>query len=49
VSKDDIFSFCSGNVKVDLIIINHTPQTEIVKMIENTSIYCQEIAYNGEI
>ena len=49
VSKDDILLFRSGNVKVELIVINHTPQTEIVKMDKNTSIYCQEITYNGEV
>ncbi len=49
VSKDDILLFRSGNIKVELIVINHTPQTEIVQMNENTSIYCQEIAYNGEV
>jgi len=49
VPKEDVFSFCSADSKVDLIVINHTPQTEVVKMNENKPIYCQEIAYNGEI
>ncbi len=48
-SKGDIFSFHSGNKRVDLIIINHTPQAEVVKIHENTSIFFQEKAYQGDI
>ncbi len=49
VSKRDIFSFRSGNKRVDLIVINHTPQAEVVKIHENTSIFFQEKAYNSLI
>lgn len=45
VSKGDIFTFRSGNKKIDLIVINHTPETRVVKMGENTTIYCQETSY----
>ena len=45
VSKGDIFSFRAGTKRVDLIVINHTPQTEVVKIHENTSIFFQEKAY----
>ncbi|MEE9376491.1 MAG: hypothetical protein V3V33_00460 [Candidatus Lokiarchaeia archaeon] len=49
VSKGDIFSFRSGKKKVDLIVINHTPQADVVKIYENTSIFFQEKAYNSLI
>ena len=49
ISKGDIFSFRSGNKKVDLIVVNHTPQTEVVKMDANTTVYCQETSYIGGI
>ncbi len=45
VSKGDIFTFRSDNKKIDLIVINHTPETRVVKMGENTTIYCQETSY----
>lgn len=45
VSKGDIFTFRSGNKKVDLIVVNHTPDTKVVKINENTTIYCQETSY----
>ena len=45
VSKGDIFSFRSGNKKIDLIVVNHTPQTEVVKIHENAAIFFQENAY----
>ena len=45
VSKGDIFTFLCGNEKVDLIIINHTPETEVVKIHKNTYIFFQEKAY----
>jgi len=46
VSKGDIFSFRSGKKRVDLIVVNHTPQTDVVKMHENTAIFFQEKAYH---
>jgi len=45
VSKGDIFTFRSGSDKVDLIVVNHTPQTEVVKIHKGTKIFCQEQAY----
>ncbi len=45
VSKGDIFTFRSGSKKVDLIVVNHTPQTEVVKIHKGTKIFCQEQAY----
>ncbi len=47
ISKGDIFTFLAGNERIDLIVINHTPETEVVRMHTNTAIYCQEKAYNG--
>ena len=47
VSKGDIFSFRTDEKRVDLIVINHTPQAEVVKIHENTSIFFQEKAYQG--
>ena len=47
VSKGDIFTFQAGSERIDLIVINHTPETEVVRMHTNTAIYCQEKAYNG--
>lgn len=45
VSKGDIFTFRCENKKVDLIVINHTPQTEVVKIHNGTNIFCQKQAY----
>ncbi|MFX1592336.1 MAG: hypothetical protein ACFFCL_06545 [Promethearchaeota archaeon] len=42
VSNGDIFSFRNGNKKVDLIVVDHTPQTDVVKINEDTAIYSQE-------
>ncbi len=47
VSKGDIFSFRSGKKKVELIVVNHTPQTEVVKIHENTAIFFQKKTYQG--
>jgi len=44
VSKGDIFSFRAGKKRVDLIVINHTPQTEVVKIHGETTIFFQEKA-----
>ncbi len=41
VSKGDIFSFRSGNKKVDLVVVNHTPETDVVIINEDTAIYSQ--------
>ncbi len=46
VSKGDIFTFHTGYERVDLIVINQTPETECVRMHTNTAIYCQEKSYN---
>lgn len=46
ISKGDMVSFRWGNKKVDLIVINHTPETGVVKIDENTTIFCQEQPYN---
>ncbi len=45
VSIGDIFSFCSGKKKIYLIVINHTPQADAVKIHEDTTIFFQEKAY----
>ncbi|TKJ16639.1 MAG: hypothetical protein CEE43_19550 [Promethearchaeota archaeon Loki_b32] len=45
VSIGDIFSFCSGKKKIELIVINHTPQADAVKIHEDTTIFFQEKAY----
>ncbi len=45
VSKGDIFTFQCGSNKIDLIVINHTPQTEVVKIHNGTNIFCQKQAY----
>ncbi|MFX1574759.1 MAG: hypothetical protein ACFFB0_18645 [Promethearchaeota archaeon] len=46
VSKGDIFTFQTGSERVDLIVINHTPETVVVRMHPNTAIYCQEKFYD---
>ncbi|MFX1571537.1 MAG: hypothetical protein ACFFB0_02230 [Promethearchaeota archaeon] len=46
VSKGYIFTFQAGSERVDLIVINHTPETEVVRMHPNTAIYCQEKFYD---
>lgn len=45
VSIGDIFSFCSGKKKIELIVINHTPQADAVKIHEDTTIFFQENEY----
>ncbi len=45
VSKGDILTFRCGSEKIDLIVVNHTPQTEVVKIHQGTKIFCQEQAY----
>jgi len=45
ISIGDIFSFCSGKKKIELIVINHTPQADAVKIHEDTTIFFQEKAY----
>ncbi|MFW9874840.1 MAG: hypothetical protein ACFFG0_17165, partial [Candidatus Thorarchaeota archaeon] len=46
VTEGDIFTFRSRKEKIELIVINHTPQTEVVRIEKNTTIYCQLQPYN---
>lgn len=49
VSKGDIFSFQVGNRKLDLIVINHTPQVDVVRIHKNTNFFCQKEPFQGGI
>jgi len=42
VSKGDIFSFRSGSNRVDLIVVDHAPQAQIVKIHKKTRVTMQE-------
>ncbi len=42
VSKGDIFSFRSGNKRVDLIVVDHIPQTRVVKIHKKTRVLMQK-------
>ena len=46
VTEGDIFTFRSSKEKMELIVINHTPTTEVVRIDKNTRIYCQPQPYN---
>lgn len=47
ITKGDIITFVSGSEKLELIVINHTPQLEVVRIDRNTTLFCQEQSYNG--
>ena len=41
VTRGDVFKFRSNSEKIELIVVNHTPQTEVVRIDKNTDIFCQ--------
>ena len=42
ITIGDILSFFIKNKRIDLIVINHTPQATAVKVTQNTAIFCQK-------
>ncbi|MFW9939772.1 MAG: hypothetical protein ACFFFT_01935 [Candidatus Thorarchaeota archaeon] len=46
VTIGDIFIFRSSKEKIELIVINHTPTTEVVRIGKNTRFFCQQQPYN---
>ena len=49
VSKGDILSFRVNNSKMDLMVINHTPQNNVVKIHKDTRMFCQKMKFRKRI
>lgn len=46
VTKGDIFSFREKDRRIDLVVVNHTHQGEVVKIHKKTAIYIQRNIYS---